>query len=133
MGEYITYSIVAFHEALWANNEYSSKLCYTEVKGRVDPKAIIHVKTPGYCVDQGLAPLISSQMCTGQVMLDHQDAVKLFRRELVQLIAKAGDNPQQILTNFNTIVSEYQDKFYEQFSGVPHFTVNFAHSAMLEE
>merc|ERR1711998_695289 len=131
--EYISYAIIAFHEALWAVTPDSSKLCYREVKGKADPKAIIHIKTPGYCVDQGLAPLISSQMCTGQVMLDHQDAVKLFRRELVQLIAKAGDNPQQILSNFNTIVAEYQDKFYEQFAGVPHFTVNFAHSATLEE
>merc|ERR1712054_80151 len=125
--EYVSYAIIAFHEALWAATADSAKLCYREVKGKADPKAIIHIKTPGYCVDQGLAPLISSQMCTGQVMLDHQDAVKLFRRELVQLIAKAGDNPQQILSNFNTIVAEYQDKFYEQFAGVPHFTVNFVH------
>lgn len=131
--EYVSYAIIAFHEALWAATADSAKLCYREVKGKADPKAIIHIKTPGYCVDQGLAPLISSQMCTGQVMLDHQDAVKLFRRELVQLIAKAGDNPQQILSNFNTIVAEYQDKFYEQFAGVPHFTVNFVHSATLEE
>merc|ERR1719265_483326 len=131
--EYVSYAIIAFHEALWAATADSAKLCYREVKGKADPKAIIHIKTPGYCVDQGLAPLISSQMCTGQVMLDHQDAVKLFRRELVQLIAKAGDNPQQILSNFNTIVAEYQDKFYEQFAGVPHFTVNFVHSATMEE
>jgi len=129
--EYITYSIVAFHEALWANNQDSQKLCYTEVKGRVDPKAILHIKTPGYCVDQGLAPLLSSQMCTGAVMIDHSDAVKLYRRELVQLIAKEGDNPQDILSNFNTLVADNLEKFYEQFEGVAQFTVSFTHSSEL--
>merc|ERR1711991_278471 len=129
--EYITYSIVAFHEALWANNQDSQKLCYTEVKGRVDPKAILHIKTPGYCVDQGLAPLLSSQMCTVAVMIDHSDAVKLYRRELVQLIAKEGDNPQDILSNFNTLVADNLEKFYEQFEGVAQFTVSFTHSSEL--
>merc|ERR1711871_94373 len=129
--EYITYSIVAFHEALWANNQDSQKLCYTEVKGRVDPKAILHIKTPGYCVDQGLASLLSSQMCTGAVMIDHSDAVKLYRRELVQLIAKEGDNPQDILSNFNTLVADNLEKFYEQFEGVAQFTVSFTHSSEL--
>lgn len=128
--EYVSYAIIAFHEALWENDDLSKKLCYREVKGKADPKAIIHVKTPGYCVDQGLAPLISSQMCTGQVFLDHPDAVKLFRRELVQLIAKAGDTPQDILSNFNTIVADHQDKFYDQFAGVPRFTVTFTHSKL---
>merc|ERR1711998_263038 len=65
--EYVSYAIIAFHEALWAATADSAKLCYREVKGKANPKAIIHVKTPGYCVDQGLAPLISAQMCTGQV------------------------------------------------------------------
>merc|ERR1712146_254509 len=91
--EYITYSIVAFHEALWANNQDSQKLCYTEVKGRVDPKAILHIKTPGYCVDQGLAPLLSSQMCTGAVMIDHSDSVKLYRRELCPAHRKGRRQP----------------------------------------
>merc|ERR1711988_2001804 len=31
--EYVSYAIIAFHETLWANNEFSAKLCYTEVKG----------------------------------------------------------------------------------------------------
>jgi hypothetical protein len=131
--EYISYGIIAFHEALWANDAMSAKLCYREVKGNANPKAIIHVKTPGYCVDQGLAPLISAQMCTGQVFIDHPDAVKLYRRELVQLIAKAGDTPQDILSNFNTIVAEFQDKFYDQFSGVPRFTVTFTHTTLSAE
>jgi len=128
--EYITYAIQAFHTLLWKNNVESQKLCYTEVQGKVDPKALIHVKTPGYCVDQGLAPLISSQICAGQAFIEHTDAVKLFRRELVQLLTDAGDNPQDVLAQFNSLAQQSLATFWETFAGLPQFTVEFSHSAI---
>jgi hypothetical protein len=129
--EYITSAIQAFHRNLWRNNVQSKSLCYLEVKGRLDPKALIHIKTPGYCVDQGLAPLISSQVCTGQAFIEHTDAVKLFRRELVNLVSRPGDNPQQILAEFNTLAQSNLGKFWETFPGLPSFTVTFKYSAPL--
>jgi hypothetical protein len=128
--EYITFAIQAFHTALWKNTMESNKLCYTEVKGKVDPKALIHVKTPGYCVDQGLAPLISSQICAGQAFIEHTDAVKLYRRELVQLLSEQGDNPQDVLAQFNSIAQDTLASFWNTFVGLPQFTVEFSHSFM---
>lgn len=128
--DYITFAIQAFHHLLWTS-KHADKLCYTMVKGRLDPKALIQVKTPGYCIDQGLAPLISSQMCSGQVFIDHTDAVKLFRRELVQLIAQPGDNPQDVLAQFNTLAQGNLEKFWDTFVGLPRFTVTFSNSATI--
>lgn len=126
--EYISYGIQAYHNALWSFGLEKSKLCYYMVKGRSDPKALIHVKTPGYCIDQGLAPLISPQMCSGQVFIEHTDAVKLFRRELVQLLANEGENPQDILAEFNSIAQSNLAKFWESYVGLPTYTVTFKFS-----
>lgn len=129
--DYIVFALQAFHKILWRNSLESDKICYTMVKGRSDPKALVHVKTPGYCVDQGLAPLISSQMCAGQTFVEHTDAVKLFRRELVQLISRPGDNPQDVLAQFNVIAQDNLAKFWETYTGLPSFTVTFSHSSDL--
>jgi hypothetical protein len=126
--KYITYAIQAFHTNMWRNNIEASTICYLSVKGRVDPKAIIHVKTPGYCIDQGLAPLISSQICAGQTFIEHTDAVKLYRRELVNLFAKPADPPQDILAQFNTIGTTSLEAFWDTFVGLPSFTVTFKNS-----
>merc|ERR1712176_1529009 len=127
--DYITFSIQAFHKAMWKNNMESDSLCYEMMKGRLDPKALVFVKTPGYCVDQGLAPLVSSQLCAGQAFIEHTDAVKLFRRELVQLISKTGDNPQDVLAKFNTNTQANLGAFWDSFTGLPTFTVTFSYSA----
>lgn len=131
--EYIVSAIQAFHLSLWRHNAESDALCYLEFKGRVDPKALIRVKTPGYCVDQGLTPLISPQVCAGQTFIVHTDAVKLFRRELVNLIAKPGDNLQDILAEFNTLAQTNLEKFWDTFSGLPSFTVTFKNTTPLLE
>jgi len=131
--EYIVYAIQAFHMNLWRNHIEQQTLCYLEVKGRIDPKALIHVKTPGYCVDQGLAPLISSQICAGQTFVEHTDAVKLFRRELVNLVTKPGDNPQDVLALFNTLAQGNLAKFWDTFHGLPVFTITFKNSSPLLE
>lgn len=129
--EYVTYGLQAFHINLWKTGASSQRLCYTMLKGRLDPKAFIRIKTPAYCVDQGLAPLVSSQMCSGQTFVQHVDSVKLFRRELVQLLARPGDNPQDILAEFNKFAQANTDKFWDTFVGLPSFTVTFSHSTPL--
>jgi hypothetical protein len=129
--QYIVYALQAFHQSLWKTDGSQSSLCYLEVKGRVDPKALIHVKTDGYCVDQGLAPLISSQLCAGQTFIDHTDAVKLFRRELVNLVTKPGDNPQDVLAEFNNLAQGNLAKFWDAYHGLPEFTVTFTNSSPL--
>jgi hypothetical protein len=129
--EYITFAIQAFHQNLWRNNAAAQSMCYIEVKGRSDPKALIHVKSSGYCIDQGLAPLISSQLCAGQTFIEHTDAVKLYRRELVNLIAKPGDNPQDMLAQANTIGQNGLSAFWDTFAGLPSFTVTFKNSSPL--
>jgi len=126
---YITAGIQAFHTNMWKTHSDSDKVCYMETKGRFDPKAIIHVRTPSYCVDQGLAPLISPAMCSGQALIDFPDAVKLYRRELVQLLAKPGDNPQDILAEFNSIAQENLNRYYESLVGIPVFSVTFKNSS----
>jgi len=103
------------------------------VKGKLDPKALVHIKTPSYCVDQGLAPLISPQLCAGQTYIEHTDSVKLFRRELVQLIVKPGDNPQDVLAKYNTLAQGHLAKFWDTYVGLPSFTVNFSYSAPVLE
>jgi len=128
---YIVFALQAFHMNLWRNNVEQQAICYLEVKGRIDPKALIHIKTPGYCTDQGLAPLISSQICAGQTFVEHTDAVKLFRRELVNLVTKPGDNPQDVLASFNTLAQSNLAKFWDTFTGLPSFTVTFKNANAL--
>jgi len=130
---YISYAIQAFHTNLWRNSIEQRSICYLEVKGRSDPKALLHIKTPGYCVDQGLAPLISSQVCSGQTFIEHTDAVKLFRRELVNLVAKPQDNPQDILAHYNKLAQQNLAKFWDTFQGLPEYTITFKNSSPLLE
>jgi len=129
--KYVSYAIMAFHQNMWRNNAAADAICYLEVKGKSDPKALIHVKTSGFCIDQGLAPLISSQLCAGQTFVEHTDAVKLYRRELVNLIAKPGDSPQDMLAQANTLGQNALSAFWDTYPGLPSFTVTFKNSSPL--
>jgi len=103
---YVKMGLTAYHEVLWTGTEsIASKLCYLQVKGPHREAALVDVQVPPYCIDQGLAPMVSQQMtCSAPVYVQHSDVVKLLRRELVATLTEGQTvNPRDMLATFNRL------------------------------
>jgi hypothetical protein len=131
--DYIHAALAAYHRVLWTKpSPLSEKICYLEVKGPHQEAALINIKTPSYCVDQGLAPMVSSQFaCPAPVFVNHVDAVKLLRREMAAIFTQGTTvSAQDVLTIHNTMAENNLEKFMFNFAPtVPTFTVLFQNSA----
>jgi len=126
----------AYHKVLWsAPSQNSQKLCYLEMKGApIKEQALVHLRTEDWCVDQGLAPMISPQLsCPAPVFINHVDHVRLFRRELVSVMTDAPDTRDQardVLAALNQLADNNLDKFWGTYgAGLPVYTVMLSSSA----
>jgi len=135
-GDVIRQGLSAYHTVLWSSPSLlSSKLCYLEMKGASHTEqALIHVRSEQWCVDQGLAPSISSQLtCPAPVFVNHPDAVRLFRRELVSVLTDKEDSAQaarDVLAAYNQLAETNLDKFWGDYgAGLPVYTIEFGNSA----
>jgi len=136
--EYVQYALAAYHKVLWTNpSEKAQKLCYLEVKGKGDThKALVNIMTPIFCVDQGLAPMVSQQLaCPAPVLINHPDAVKILRRELVSVFKYDGEpkvDPRDVLAAYNELAQENLDKYWgEVGTDLPIYNVEFQNSSPL--
>jgi len=136
----IRQGLSAYHNVLWsAPSKLSAKLCYLEMKGApLREQALVYVRTEEWCVDQGLAPMISSQLsCPSPVFLHYPDMVRLFRRELVAIITDSDeyrDAARDILAAFNQQADAHLDKFWAAYgAGLPVYTVEFGNSSPVLE
>jgi hypothetical protein len=128
-------ALAAYHTVLWTSpSPLAEKLCYLELKGSHKEGALVTIKTPAYCTDQGLAPMVSQQMaCPAPVMVYHKEPVKLFRRELVSAMTAGTDiDPRDVLTVYNVMAEGLMEKFWGSFgAGLPSYTVEFGNSSPL--
>jgi len=131
--EVLHHSLAAYHKVLWTSpSQLASKLCYLEVKGaQHQEQALVHVRTPQFCVDQGLAPMISQQLsCPAPVFINHPDVVRLFRRELVSVMTDDVNQARDILAAYNQMAEQNLEKFWSEYgAGLPVYTVSFDSSA----
>lgn len=125
--------LAAFHNALWSNtpSHIDQKMCYLSVKGPHQEAAVVNVKVPAFCVDQGLAPMVSQQFaCGAPVYLVHQDAAKLLRREIVSVITAGTEvDASEVLATVNQLAGDVLDKFLADKSELPMYTVEFKNSS----
>eukprot|EP00301_Raphidiophrys_heterophryoidea_P008922 c13219_g1_i1.p1 GENE.c13219_g1_i1~~c13219_g1_i1.p1 ORF type:complete len:369 (-),score=106.35 c13219_g1_i1:77-1183(-) len=132
--QYVKSALAAYHKVLWTNpSEKASKLCYLQVKGPNTVGALVNIITPTYCVDQGLAPMASQQLaCNAPVFINHPDAVKIFRRELVSVLTNGTVDPRDVLAAYNSLAQENLEKFWASVGdGLPIYNVEFTNSSPL--
>jgi hypothetical protein len=133
--DYIHDSLAAYHNVLWArSSKLAEKLCYLELQGAHKEAALVIVKTPDFCTDQGLAPMVSPALaCGAPVLIYHPDAVKLFRRELVSVLTDNVDvQAEEVLAVYNQIATTNFDKFINAFApGTTVFSVTFKNTSPL--
>lgn len=139
----VTMALTAYHETLWTGTtEQQNKLCYLEVKGKSREQALITIKVPPYCIDQGLAPMVSQHMaCPAPVYVNHPDVSKLLRREMVAVIGEGATSPSErsfqadFLRTLNIMAENNYQAWYQSVgAGKSSFTVTFSMaSKVLEE
>lgn len=135
--EYIHSALAAYHNVLWTNpSKLSKKLCYLETKGPSQQEAaVVFIKTEPYCVDQGLAPMVSQQLaCAAPVYVSHSEAVRVFRRELVSIITEGSNDvkPSDVMAALNQFAEANLSKFLAEVAPhLPVYTVEFLNSSPL--
>jgi hypothetical protein len=134
--DYIHASLAAYHNVLWTNpSKMSTRLCYLETKGPNTEAAVVNIKTASYCVDQGLAPMVSQQLaCAAPVFVNHPEAVRVLRRELVAVMTEGvnGVDARDVMAAYNLIAETNLQKFLSEVAAdVPVFTVEFTNSSPL--
>lgn len=136
-GRYIQMGLTAYHTVLWNGPvDMAAKLCYTEVKGLHQEAALVTIKVPSYCIDQGLAPMVSQQMtCSNPVYAHHPDAVKLLRRELVACLTEGQQvDARDMLAAYNLMAdSNFATWWGSIGEGKSSFTVEFSHTHFQED
>jgi len=133
--DYIHDALAAYHNVLWTKpSKLSEKLCYTELSGPHKESAVVIVKTPDFCTDQGLAPMVSPALaCAAPVLVYHPEPVKLLRRELASVITDGTDvRAEDVLAVLNQIAETNFDKFISTFApGLSVFSVTFQNTSPL--
>lgn len=131
-GKYVAMGLSAYHTALWSGpSVLSEKLCYLEFKGAHREAALVNIKVPPYCIDQGLVPMVSQQMtCTAPIYVHHADAAKLLRREMVAALTEGQTvNPRDMLATFNMIAeNNFASWWGATGAGKGTYTVTFSQS-----
>jgi len=127
-------SLAAYLNVLWtAPSPLAQKICFLEVKGNFNlVSALVNIKTSSFCVDQGLIPMVSSQLsCPAPVLINHPDAAKILRRELATVITSGSTvSPQDVLSVHNTLAENTLERFMSTFSpALPTFTVTFQNNS----
>jgi len=134
--DYIHHALAAYHNVLWTTpSRLSTKLCYLELKGNHKEAALIHIRTPPFCVDQGLAPMVSQLLtCSAPSLVNHPEAVRVLRRELVSVLSTIDPkvDAKEVMAALNLLAEANLDKFWGQVGqDLPVYTVEFVNSSPL--
>jgi hypothetical protein len=98
----------SFFEVMWLKSDpLHRRLRFVLMKGELNSKGFIIVKTPGYCNAQLLAPMISPELCQKQMGVYHGDAAVLVRTEIAGVILlKSPEIKNIVVQRANEIASE---------------------------
>jgi len=80
----------AFYTVMWKKSDpLHRRIKFVLLKGPLEPKGFVMIKTPGYCNAQLLAPMISPELCSKQMGIYHGDAAVLLRTEMAGVMLYA--------------------------------------------
>jgi len=98
----------SFFEVMWQKSDpLHRRIRFVLMKGPLNSKGFIIVKTPGYCNAQLLAPLISPELCQKQMGIYHGDAAVLARTELAGVfLLKNPELKNSVVQRANELASE---------------------------
>jgi hypothetical protein len=118
--------IQSFFKVMWNKADpLHRRMKFVLLKGDLNPKGFIMVKTPGYCNAQLLAPLISPELCQKQMGIYHGDAAVLLRTELAGIFMM--NNPEDknsVVRKANELASTALSTLLAQHTE-PIYTVTF--------
>lgn len=97
----------AFFDVMWLKSDpLHRRVRFMLMKGDLNTKGFIMVKTPGYCNAQLLAPMISPELCQKQMGIYHGDAAVLARTEIAGvMLMKNPENKNAVVRRANEIAS----------------------------
>jgi len=99
--------IDAFFNVMWLKSDPLHRhVKFVLLKGDLNSKGFIMVKTPGYCNAQLLAPMISPELCSKQMGIYHGDAAVLLRTEIAGiLLSKNPEDKNAVVRKANELAS----------------------------
>jgi len=118
--------IQAFHLLMWNKTDsVHEKLTYALYKGAPKEKAFVNIESSQICLDEGLAPLISSSTCSANMFLNHPEAVIKMRLELAHLFAKKNNKVMaaELLNKMQKGVMQLAKTAAIMLKGYPVYTV----------
>jgi len=97
----------SFFEVMWLKSDpLHRRIRFVLMKGELNAKGFVMIKTPGYCNAQLLAPLISPELCQKQMSVYHGDAAVLSRTELAGVfLLKNPENKNSVVTKANELAA----------------------------
>jgi hypothetical protein len=97
----------SFFEVMWVKSDpLHRRIRFVLMKGELNAKGFVMVKTPGYCNAQLLAPLISPELCQKQMSVYHGDAAVLLRTELAGVfLMKNPENKNAVVKRANELAA----------------------------
>jgi hypothetical protein len=116
----------AFFTVMWTKSDaLHRRVKFVLLKGPLDPKGFILVKTPGYCNAQLLAPMISPELCQKQMGVYHGDAAVLLRTEIAGvLLRKTPEDKNAVVAKANVIAAAALETVLKDHAE-PVYTVSF--------
>jgi hypothetical protein len=98
----------AFYTVMWNKADpLHRRIKFVLLKGELDPKGFIMVKTPGFCNAQMLAPMISPELCQKQMGIYHGDAAVLLRTEIAGVMLMANpEDKNAVVRKANELASQ---------------------------
>jgi len=105
--ELIHHVVDAFFNVMWLKSDpLHRRIKFVLLKGPLDPKGFIMIKTPGYCNAQLLAPMISPELCGKQMGIYHGDAAVLIRTEIAGVVLiKTPEDKNEAVQKANELAS----------------------------
>jgi hypothetical protein len=105
--ELVEAALDAFFTVMWTKADpLHRRVKFVLLKGPLDSKGFIMVKTPGYCNAQLLAPMLSPELCQKQMGIYHGDAAVLLRTEIAGvLLSKNPEDKNDVVRKANELAS----------------------------
>jgi len=116
----------AFFDVMWLKSDpLHRRIKFVLVKGPLEPKGFVMIKTPGYCNSQLLAPLVSPELCNKQMGVYHGDAAVLLRTEMAGIaLLKTPEDKNAVVRKANEMAATALSECLKDHPE-PVYTVSF--------
>jgi len=116
----------AFFDVMWLKSDpLHRRIKFVLLKGPLESKGFVMIKTPGYCNSQLLAPLISPELCSKQMGVYHGDAAVLLRTEMAGIaLMKTPEDKNAVVRKANEMAATALSETLADHAE-PIYTVSF--------